>query len=169
MAVTASGLKVTGEVQATTGKIGGFNIKASAIWNNLSSFGGSQSRGVYIGTDGIQLGQRFKVDTSGNVTATRLTVDTLYIGGTAVSASTLNSRANSAYTSTSSGGYCYGGANAGYKFDAMINNRYEATYLKGKYIYATQNLNTPILIVEDYRATWKTATIGGTTIRYLGR
>ena len=112
MSVSASGLKVTGEVQATTGKIGGFNITASSLWNNLSSFGGSQSSGVYIGTNGIQLGQRFKVDTSGNVTATRLTVDTLYIGGTAVSASTLNSRANSAYTSTSSGGYCYSGVSS---------------------------------------------------------
>ena len=112
MAVTASGLTVKGVVEATSGKIGGFNITASSLWNNLSSFGGSQSNGVYIGTNGIQLGQRFKVDTSGNVTATRLTVDTLYIGGTAVSASTLNSRANSAYTSTSSGGYCYSGVSS---------------------------------------------------------
>ena len=112
MAVTASGLTVKGVVEATSGKIGGFNITASSLWNNLSSFGGSQSSGVYIGTNGIQLGQRFKVDTSGNVTATRLTVDTLYIGGTAVSASTLNSRANSAYTSTSSGGYCYSGVSS---------------------------------------------------------
>ncbi len=112
MAVTASGLTVKGVVEATSGKIGGFNITASSLWNNLSSFGGSQSSGVYIGTNGIQLGQRFKVDTSGNVTATRLTVDTLYIGGSAVSAATLNSRANSAYTSTSSGGYCYKGVSS---------------------------------------------------------
>ena len=118
MAVTASGLKVTGEVQATTGKIGGFNITASSLWNNLSSFGGSQSSGVYIGTNGIQLGQRFKVDTSGNVTATRLTVDTLYIGGSAVSASTLNSRANSAYNWTdNNGSYCRSGAGYGYNYN----------------------------------------------------
>ena len=117
MAVTASGLTVKGVVEATSGKIGGFNITASSLWNNLSSFGGSQSSGVYIGTNGIQLGQRFKVDTSGNVTATRLTVDTLYIGGSAVSAATLNSRANSAYTSTSSGGYCYNGATYGVNYN----------------------------------------------------
>lgn len=113
MSVTASGLKVSGEVEATSGKIGGFNISASAIWNNISYFGGSQSSGVYVGTNGIQLGQRFKVDTSGNVTATNLTVDTLYIGGSAVSAETLNARAingDSAYGWTSSnGGYCTGG------------------------------------------------------------
>lgn len=126
MAVTASGLKVTGEVQATTGKIGGFNITASSLWNNLSSFGGSQSSGVYIGTNGIQLGQRFKVDTSGNVTATRLTVDTLYIGGTAVSAATLNARANngnSAYSWTSSNGsYCTGGVGNWYNAQTTSSN-----------------------------------------------
>lgn len=104
---------ITGKITATSGQIGGFTIGSNAIYNNLSSFGGSQSSGVYLGTNGIQLGQRFKVDPSGNVTATRLTVDTLVIGGTNVSASTLNSRANSAYSSTQSGGYCYNGATAG--------------------------------------------------------
>ena len=142
MAVTASGLTVKGVVEATSGKIGGFNITASSLWNNLSSFGGSQSSGVYIGTNGIQLGQRFKVDTSGNVTATRLTVDTLYIGGSAVSAATLNSRANSAYTSTSSGGYCYGGASYGYNYNkastgsAAVSTFYIKTlYLQNAFRY----------------------------------
>ena len=131
MKVTASGLSVKGNVEATTGKIGGFNIAASAIWNNISSFGGSQSTGVYLGTNGIQLGQRFKVDTSGNVTATRLTVDTLYIGGTAVSAATLNARANngnSAYSWTSNNGsYCYSGAGYGYNYNRAT------TYGSGSY------------------------------------
>lgn len=69
MRVSASGLSVTGEVKATSGKIGNFNISATAIWNNINRFGGTQNSGVYIGTDGIQLGQRFKVDSSGNVSA----------------------------------------------------------------------------------------------------
>ena len=118
MSITASGLTVKGNVQATTGTIGGFNISASAIWNNISYFGGSQSSGVYIGTNGIQLGQSFKVDSTGGVTATRLAVDTLYIGGTAVSAATLNARANngnSAYSWTSNNGsYCTGGVGSWY-------------------------------------------------------
>lgn len=122
MKVNSSGLEVTGKITATTGQIGGFNIKSNAIWNNISQFNGTQNTGVYLGTDGIQLGQRFKVDTSGNVTATRLTVDTLVIGGTSVSASTLNSRANSAYSSTSSGGYCYNGAVGGYAFKDATSN-----------------------------------------------
>ncbi len=176
-----NGVEVSGKITATSGKIGNFNIGATAIWNNISSFGGAGSTGVYLGTNGIQLGQRFKVDTQGNVTASNMKLTgTLTIGDSTISANDLRlgaQRANSGYsdwnntsnTVYSNGGYWSGGANAGYKFDAMINNRYEATYLKGKYIYATQNLNTPILIVEDYRATWKTATIGGQTITYLGR
>lgn len=114
-----NGLEVAGTIKAGT-KIGsgsGFTISAKAIYNNISSFGGSQSSGVYVGTDGIQLGQRFKADTSGNVTATRLTVDTLYIGGTAVSAATLNARANngnSAYSTVSNNGSSWTtGANNG--------------------------------------------------------
>ena len=122
MKVNSSGLEVTGKITATSGKIGNFNIGSKAIWNNISQFNGTQSSGVYLGTDGIQLGQRFKVDTSGNVTATRLTVDTLIIGGQSVSAATLNNRANSAYTSTSAGGYCYTGATNGTNAYKQIND-----------------------------------------------
>ena len=188
MSVTASGLKVTGEVQATTGKIGGFNITASSLWNNLSSFGGSQTSGVYIGTNGIQLGQRFKVDTSGNVTATRLTVDTLYIGGSAVSAATLNARANngnSAYSTVSSNGsYWSGGAGYGYSYNnatASSPSSYPSYFTCGT-LTARNGITTNgnvlasngggyfgSLKVGSYFATWKSKTINGTTIFYLGR
>lgn len=118
MAITASGLTVRGNVQATTGTIGGFNITASSLWNNIPYLGATQSSGVYIGNDGIQLGQSFRVDSTGGVTATRMVVDTLYIGGQAVSAATLNARANngnSAYSWTSNNGsYCTGGVGSWY-------------------------------------------------------
>ena len=165
MSVSASGLKVTGEVQATTGKIGGFNISASAIWNNISSFGGSQSTGVYLGTNGIQLGQRFKVDTSGNVTATRLTVDTLYIGGTAVSAATLNARANngnSAYSWTSSnGGYCVTGAGYGYTAHNVFSGTSTATYMKATYSTFGQ------MTFNGYDVRWSYIKCGDNVYRYL--
>lgn len=72
MKVTSSGLEVKGKIQADSGYIGGSNgfvITANKIYKNISAFGGSQSTGVYIGTDGIQLGKNFKVDSSGNLTA----------------------------------------------------------------------------------------------------
>ena len=172
MSVTASGLKVSGEVEATSGKIGGFNISASAIWNNISSFGGSQTSGVYIGTNGIQLGQRFKVDTSGNVTATRLTVDTLYIGGSAVSAATLNARANngnSAYGWTSSNGsYCTGGAGYGYNYNSAINGGSLSSGLRCNYlmassgaaVYGTLYANGSFYCL-GHNAKWGSITVGG--------
>ena len=74
---TASGLEVTGKIQADEGYIGGENgfvIKASAIYSGISSFDGEGNSGVYVGTDGIQLGQGFKADSSGAVTATSLKI-----------------------------------------------------------------------------------------------
>lgn len=77
--VNSGGAHVQGEITATSGKIGNFNIGATAIWNNISQFGGTQTTGVYLGTNGIQLGQRFKVDTFGNLTANNITVSgTIY-------------------------------------------------------------------------------------------
>ena len=168
MAVTASGLKVTGEVQATTGKIGGFNISASAIWNNISSFGGSQSSGVYLGTNGIQLGQAFRVDSSGNVTATRLTVDTLYIGGSAVSAATLNARANngnSAYSTVSSNGsYWSSGAGYGYNYNNATRSSSGSypSYFRASTLYASSEL-----LVQGYSARWSYAKFGDNVYRWV--
>ena len=124
MSVTASGLSVVGKITAQSGKIGNFNIGSKGIWNNLSSYGGSQTTGVYIGTDGIQLGQNFKVSTSGRVAAVDMALaGTLTIGGQQITATNLRTGAqqaannypswNGAAGSCSPGGYCYGGATKG--------------------------------------------------------
>ena len=113
--VNADGAHVDGEVTATSGKIGGFTIGANALYNNLSSFGGSQTNGVYIGTNGIQLGQKFKVSPSGAVTADSMTLTgTLNVGGSTISSSVLRSGAQSAY---SNGSYWSGGAGGGYAYN----------------------------------------------------
>lgn len=68
--VDADGAEVTGVIKASSGMIGGFNIGTMGIYNNIESFGETgKSNGVYIGTNGIQLGENFKVDSSGNLTA----------------------------------------------------------------------------------------------------
>ena len=169
-----NGLNVDGNITARSGTIGNFNIGNTAIWNNISQYGGTQSTGVYLGTNGIQLGQRFKVDTSGNVTATRLTVDTLVIGDTAVSASTLNSRANSAYSSTISGGYCYNGASNGNSAIGKWNNAEDSSI--GVDIYGTFggtfNAKSLSLSENGWGAPYRSLglaqqTISGTTIKYV--
>lgn len=181
--VDDTGATVQGIITATGGKIGKFNI-GDAIWNNIPAFSnpGGLSSGVYLGTDGIRLGKNFSVDPSGNATARRLTVDTLVIGGSSVSAATLNNRANSAYTSTSSGGYCHTGASYGNNYNRATQANpssyptyFTATYLLAKtnitapYIDATTQLTASRLKVGAYWASWISTTIGGVTINYLGR
>lgn len=75
MRVSASGLTVKGRVEATSGYIGngtsGFTISARALYNGMTSLGDTSHNGVYVGVDGISLGKgKFKVDASGNLTAT---------------------------------------------------------------------------------------------------
>lgn len=177
MAVTASGLKVTGEIQATSGKIGNFNISATAIWNNISSFGGSQSSGVYIGTNGIQLGQAFKVTPTGQVTASNISANnmtltgTLNIGGSTITAAALRSGAQSAY---SNGSYWSGGASGGYSFTSATTsqsgqaNNFWANNLRGNRVYANTYLYAAAFQYGSTMLSLKTKTISGVTINYLG-
>lgn len=171
MSVTASGLKVSGEVEATSGKIGGFNISASAIWNNISYFGGSQSSGVYIGTNGIQLGQAFKVTSSGAVTATNISANnmtltgTLNIGGSTITAAALRSGAQSAYNN---GSYWSGGSGYGYNYNSAINGGSLSSGLRCNYlmassgaaVYGTLYANGSFYCL-GHNAKWGSITVGG--------
>lgn len=181
----AGGLEVSGKVTATSGKIGGFTIGASAIYNNISSFGGSQSSGVYIGTNGIQLGQAFKVTSSGAVTATNISANnmtltgTLNIGGTNITAAALRSGAQSAYNNAS---YWSGGSGYGYNYNAATVNgtsSYPSYFTagtlisRGNVVAGAAVLATTYIALGNSVATWKSATLrtstgGTTTIYYLG-
>lgn len=66
---TKNGLEIYGKVTATSGKIGGFNIESNYLSYNNHTWGGTNTKGIYIGVNGIQLGKNFKVDESGNLTA----------------------------------------------------------------------------------------------------
>lgn len=67
--VDRNGAKVEGEIRATSGKIGGFDIQKDYLSYNGQTWGGTNSRGGYFGISGIQLGKNFKVDMSGKLTA----------------------------------------------------------------------------------------------------
>ena len=138
MKVNSSGLEVKGKITATSGYIGngsqGFEITSTAIRNGMTSLTDTTHNGIYIGTNGIALGKgKFKVDTSGNITASgiRLQGTLTFLNADGTTAGTMSaadlrqgalranngySNWNSAYTSTSAGGYCYGGAGGGYNF-----------------------------------------------------
>lgn len=66
---TKSGLEVYGKIEATSGKIGGFDILSNYLSYNNQAWGGTNSTGIYLGPSGFQLGKYFKVDSAGNLTA----------------------------------------------------------------------------------------------------
>lgn len=77
--VDRNGAKVEGEIRATSGKIGGFDIQADYLSYNGQTWGGTNTWGCYIGSSGIQLGKNFKVDMSGNLEAASATLGSIYV------------------------------------------------------------------------------------------
>lgn len=67
--VQEGGAIVEGEIRATSGKIGGFDIQKDYLSYNGQTWGGTNTWGCYIGSNGVQLGKNFKVDMSGNLEA----------------------------------------------------------------------------------------------------
>lgn len=56
-------LKISGNITATEGKIGGFNIGKDSLYSGVNSI--MKANGVYLGTDGISCGNQFKVTADG--------------------------------------------------------------------------------------------------------
>ena len=157
LTVNKDGLEVAGTIKAGT-KIGsgtGFTISAKAIYNNISSMSGTQNTGVYIGTDGIKLGQAFQVTSTGAVTATNISANnmtltgTLTVGGQQITAASLRQgaeRANAGYSSwngtTSTVNSNSGNWTSGYTWGKNFNNMAEYNSYTAKYINAkTVNAN----------------------------
>lgn len=121
MKISSAGLVVNGSgtfsgtITATAGEIGGCSIVNGVLQVNSAN------------VKSLAIGSNFSVDTSGNMTANNATITgTLSVGGSLITAANLYTGAsqaaasyggwNSAYTSTQSGGYCYGGASYGYGY-----------------------------------------------------
>lgn len=194
MRVSASGLWVKGQIEATSGKIGGFDIGTNALsYNGLTWGDTSRNYGAYIGQSGIQLGKNFSVDNGGNLKASNITLSgTLNIGGQAITADALRQGAQQSYnnygswngtTSTvnSNGSYWSGGAAGGYNWNnAQSSNTTSRpnVYMRhcdcysfacSDYVYAANGFRTGY-----FTATWKSAYVkdrngNNMTIYYLGR
>lgn len=125
----ANGLVVKGNITATSGYIGngssGFEITSTAIRNGMTSLSDTSHNGIYIGTNGIALGQgKFKVTNAGAITATSGT-----IGGLTLSNSAMYTNGQSSYSGTGDGIYIgTNGLRLGSKFkvstsgDVTMNN-----------------------------------------------
>ena len=176
MRVSASGLWLKGAIEASSGKIGGFDIGANALsYNGLTWGDTSKNYGAYIGQNGIQLGQNFAVDNGGNLRARNIDLyGTLnfynYNGSYAGSMSTANflTGASEAYnnygswngaTSTvnTNGSYWTGGSGAGY-------NAYNG--LTGTYMQ-TIHLNSGVFKMNNHNVYLGTLYIDGTAHKVL--
>ena len=68
-AVKKTGAYVDGEIRASSGKIGNWDVDSNSLSYNGQTWGGTNSTGAYIGQSGIQLGKNFRVDMQGNLSA----------------------------------------------------------------------------------------------------
>ena len=104
--VDASGNVAAYTLRAQTGTIGGYTLTSTALYNGISSASASSGTGIYLGTDGINLGGgKFKVSTAGYLTSTSGT-----IGGWRIENGYLYSYANNSGTVSSQSdalGYIY--------------------------------------------------------------
>mgnify|MGYP007115354765 CR=1 FL=1 len=192
MRISASGLWIKGQVEATSGKIGGFDIGATALQYNGLNWGDTGRAGVYVGQSGIQLGEQFRVDYNGNVSAANMTLSgTLNIGGSLITADALRQGAQQSYnnygswngaTSTvnSNGSYWSGGASYGYNYNnatvygtSNFPNFFTCGTLSCRNGVSASNGLFSSLQVGSHDAEWKTITVkngsnANVTIHYLG-
>ena len=182
--VTSAGAEVSGKVTATSGKIGGFDIGASAISYNGLAWNGTKT-GIYLGTQGIQLGNKnssyFQASASGDVTARNITLlGTLYFkdGNTtrSMDANSLRAGAQVAYNNsgtwngTSTGWSNATGTSAGFNGNFTAKNIIAKNRCDAPYMSVSTSFNaTGEFKVGGLAAEWKEKTISGVKIRYLGR
>lgn len=126
--ITKSGAEVRGKITASSGKIGGFDIQPDYLSYNNQVWNGTNSRGIYIGVNGIQCGSEangVQITPTGNLYA-----ENGYFRGS-VSAGRIDYGGDDGYfngggiTSGSiSGGYggqIYGGSIGNYAVSGGIN------------------------------------------------
>lgn len=132
----ASNIDITGKITATSGKIGNFDINGALYSNNKSTLS-SNVAGVYLGTDGIALGQdgKFKVTSAGVLTATGATITgTLTAGANSkigpwtVSTTSIYKGSNN-YNNASS--LYFGDSGLSIKQNFLVNSNGELTAKKG--------------------------------------
>lgn len=180
MRISASGLWLKGQIEASSGKIGGFDIGSNALsYNGLTWGDTTKNKGAYIGQSGIQLGKNFSVDNAGNVSAKNMKLTgTLTIGDSTITANALRQGAQQSYnnygswngtTSTvnSNGSYWSGGASNGNSakatWDAAQDSYRGVSYMRIRTIVTD---NTMTYMGSSIRKLQMT--VNGVTYYYLG-
>lgn len=153
--IYASGANVSGNITATTltatnsGTIGPWTISSTALYYKNATFG--DASGIYIGTSGISLSDKFKVTSTGALTATSGTIGGWTIGTNILNASkTVNGTTYSAFLQ-----------NPG--TDADVNR-----IAFGLSVVSSSGTTYPFRVNYDGALTATKATISGTIYATLG-
>ena len=185
--ITKSGAEVRGKFIALSGKIGGLDIQSDYLSYNNQVWNGTNSRGIYIGVNGIQCGSEangVQITPTGNLYA-----ENGYFRGS-VSAGRIDYGGNDGYFNgggitqgSISGGY-YGQISGGSIGNYAVSGGINASLANGDYAYGCVNgwttvpafhagsLDTNDLTIEGYqidRATiiYKNASGGTSTAKVL--
>lgn len=68
--MTASNADIIGTISSDSGEIGGFKITNTGLYTNDKNSFDSDSSGIFIGNDGLKIGNNFSVDNKGEVNLT---------------------------------------------------------------------------------------------------
>lgn len=170
LSVKSTGAYVDGEIRASSGKIGNWDINSNGLSYNGQTWDGTNTTGAYIGQSGIQLGKNFKVDMSGNLYASSGTFSgnvyagNIQYGGSAgyMSGGGISSGSIYGYkmaANTISTAYTSSGINASLGYadfaNGVFNGWNNANYCKVSSLIAT-TMESSFLKYKSHPVIWKT-------------
>lgn len=168
--VDKDGAYVNGEIRATTGKIGNWDINSNSLSYNGQTWGGTNTTGAYIGQSGIQLGKNFKVDMQGNLTATGGIFDgtvkcrSLVVDGQTISPSSIRSGIGGGNSYASSGWGNYSSDTVAWN---AVNGNTALRVLEGTQYMGTINLKSGTFKMNDKNVYLGTIMVNGTELKVL--
>ena len=180
--VKKTGAYVDGEIRATSGKIGGFDIKSNYLSYNGQTWGGTNTTGAYIGQSGIQLGKNFKVDMQGNLAASSGTFtgnvyagniqygnSAGYLSGSGISSGSISGNRLVANTVTTA--YTSGGINTSLGYADFANGVFggwnEASYAYIRSLHVTSDMYYRDYTVSPKSYTFKDSSGSQVTLYYM--
>ena len=137
--VTSSGV-----ITASSGTIGGFTLSGSAIYTSGQSSYGGTGDGIYIGSSGLRIGSKFKVDNQGNITAGNITAENGTFKGN-VYAKNIQYTGDAGYLSGGaiSAGTVYGGGSSGQIAQYTLSD-YNTARSGGYGAYSSASFNSDV-------------------------
>lgn len=151
--ITKDGVEIKGSINALTGKIGGFDIESDYLSYNNQVWNGTNSRGMYVGVNGIQCGS---ADGGVQITPSgRLYAESGYFRGS-VDAGSINYGGDSGYFDGSGlASHSVYGSEIGY-------NTISTAYTSGGINASLANGDTAFDITQGYQ---NFGTMAGETMR----